>query len=427
MCYPIFVTAVRFPDNFLWGAATSAHQVEGNNIHSDWWAWEQAYAGKEHGPLEASGVACDSYNRYEEDFKIAKALNHNTHRLSIEWARIEPEEGKFDLDEIEHYRKVLQSVKNNGMKTFVTLWHFTLPNWLRGEKGIGNIHTPYYFARYVKLIVETLDTDIDFYVTLNEPIVYATLRHILKWWVPNINSNYFYFMDSWLGMVRMHKTAYKAIKEINPNAQVGIVENLMDIEPTSNNIFDKAICEVRKWYQYKAFLEAVKNHTDFIGINYYFHEWFGVAKFFERFSQLAFGNFGERQSDTSDWGWLIYPKGLYNVVKDISNRYKKPIYITENGLANADDSKREKFIVGHLAWLNKAISEGCDVRGYMHWSLIDNFEWAEGFKWRFGLVEVDRNNNLQRNVRPSAYSYAKICKDNMILEENLQKHGFNNI
>lgn len=403
-----------FPKNFLFGAATSSYQVEGNNTNSDWWAWEEEFAGKEKGPYEKSGIACDSYNRFEEDFKLAKELNQSIQRISLEWSRIEPEEGKFSEEAIEHYGKVLDSIRNNGMKTFVTLWHFSNPKWFRDKKGWGNLKAPFYFARYSELVAQRLGDKIDYFATLNEPVVYITLRHLLKRWMPQKSTSILDFFDGWIGLVRGHFAAYKAIKKVNENFEVGIVENVMYMEPFKKTFVNRLICAIRKRLQFKIFLSIVAKKSDFIGVNYYFHDVVTLRGIFIDSRSI------ETASEKSDWGWEICPQGLYFVLKEVA-AFGKPVFVTENGLADAQDEKRESFIVRHLYWMHKAITEGCDVRGYMHWSLLDNFEWAEGYKWKFGLIEVDRERNLERRIRSSALSYADICKKGEISNELLRK------
>ncbi|MEK7595317.1 MAG: glycoside hydrolase family 1 protein [Patescibacteria group bacterium] len=406
--------SLKFPDNFLFGAATSSYQVEGNNVNSDWWVWEETHAGLKGGPKEKSGIACDSYNRYEEDFELAKNMNHTVQRVSIEWSRIEPEEGVFNEAEIEHYAKVLDAIRSRGMKTFVTLWHFTNPKWFRDNKGWGNLKAPHYFARYSKYIAQKLGDKIDYFSTLNEPVVYITLRHLLRTWMPQKHTSILDFFDGWIGLLRGHFASYKAIKSVNENYIVGIVENVMCIEPYEETFLNRLICRIRKYLQYEIFLTLVARKTDFFGVNYYFHDVVTPQDIFINQRSI------ETATERNDWGWEIYPEGIYHVVKEVA-KFKKPIYITENGLADAKDEKREGFIVRHLYWVHKAISEGCDIRGYMHWSLLDNFEWAEGYRWKFGLIEVDRN-TLERKVRPSAKTYAEICKTNEVLDELVDKY-----
>lgn len=408
---------VSFPEKFLWGAATSSYQIEGNNIYSDWWYWEQHYVGiDEKSPKEKSGIACDSYNRYEQDLDLAKILNHNAHRLSIEWARIEPEEGKFDMKEVEHYRNVLKAVKSRGMSTFVTLWHFTLPMWVRHKGGWKHPKTPHYFARYARLIAKELGGQIDFFTTLNEPIVYLAMRHVEGYWAQGDLQGASQFARGWIGLLRGHIDAYKSIKKINKSYKVGIVENVMYLEPAVHSLWNRLVCEIRKILQYRVFFTLIGGKFDFIGINYYFHDVVGPFDFLPKENNLSVG------VERSDWGWEIYPKGIYEAVKFMS-AFKKPMYITENGLADEKDEKRASFIVRHLWYLHKAIEDGYDVRGYFHWALLDNFEWAQGYSKKFGLIEVQRYNFLTRFIRPSAYVYGQICRDNEISEGLMKEYS----
>ena len=398
------MSEIKFPKNFLWGAGTSSHQVEGGNVN-DWSKWEKGNAEglakksetywqpwqKEKFPemLQSrnyiSGRACDHYHRFKEDFDIAKELNHNAHRFSIEWSRIEPKEGFIDEKEIEHYRQVLIALKERNIEPFVTLYHWTLPNWLAEKGGWLNPKTPYYFDRYVKIISENLFDYVNFWITLNEPSLYASNSYLKGNWPPEKKSIFKYFrvVNS---LVKAHKLAYRALHLIDLECKVGIAKN---------NIYFENIPFINYFWN-KYFLNKIKNEQDFIGLNHYFH-------------QTLFGN---KNESVSDMGWGIYPEGIYRVLKELK-KYNKPIYITENGLADKDDQKREKFIKDYLIWIYKAIEEGVDVRGYLHWSLLDNFEWDKGFWPRFGLVEVDFK-TFERKIRPSAYKYAKICKNNKL-------------
>jgi len=387
----------EFPKGFYWGAATSAHQVEGDN-YNDWVIWEKENAerlackSKKYLPENyISGVACNHYNRYEEDFDIAKNLGHNAHRFSIEWSRIEPEEGKFDEKEIAHYQKVIGALRQRGLEPFVTLYHWTLPVWLAKKGGWLNKDAPKYFERYAKKLVSNLSKfnfdswGVRFWITLNEPNVYTSNSFLKGNWPPQ-QKNIFKYFKVLRRLAEAHKRAYGAIKEIDAAAQIGI---------TKNNIYFENIPLADYFWNHK-FLRQIKNHQDFIGLNYYFH------------ARL----FGNENKSVTDMGWEIYPEGIYYLLKDLK-KYNLPIYITENGLADAKDEKREKFIKEHLHWTHKAIQEGVSVRGYFYWSLLDNFEWDKGFWPRFGLVEIDYK-TMERKIRPSAYEYAKICKSNSL-------------
>jgi len=368
---------LKFPKNFYWGTATSAYQVEGG-IRNDW---------SEAGGKFDAGIACDHYNRYEEDFDLAEQMNNNAHRFSIEWARIEPEEGRFNLKEIEHYRKVIKALRIRAMEPFITLYHWTTPIWFAKKGGWLNKKAIDYFTRYVKFVVENLP-DVKFWIVLNEPMVYISHSFIKGEW-PLFKKNWFKAQKVLKQLVKVHKKAYKIIHEISPDSQVGIAK--------MNIYFQGILKPIGEYSWNKKFLKAIKNYQDFVGLNYYFSRaWFG-------------GFLGEQKTDL---GWGIYPKGIYYVLKDLK-KYNKSIYITENGLADANDSRREDFIIQHLKWVHRAIKEEIDVRGYFHWSLIDNFEWDSRFEPRFGLIEIDYK-TLKRIPRPSSKVYAEICKNNAI-------------
>jgi len=374
----------QFPKNFYWGTATSAYQVEGG-IRNDW-----SLAGEKYN----AGIACDHYHRYEEDFDLARKMNNNAHRFSIEWARIEPVEGKFNQAEIEHYRQVIVALKKRNLEPFVTLWHFTLPDWFAKKGGWLDLGAPQYFQRYAERMVNEFKDLVKFWITMNEPDIYLAHSYLRGYWPPFSKS--FFRTQQILGtLVNTHKNIHRAVHKISPDSFVGITKFNTQFKGVLNFFSD--------YYWNHQILQAIKDHKrffDFIGLDYYIsHSLFEILKITKR--------------EKTDMGWEIRPEGIYNVLKDLE-RYKKPIYITENGLADAKDTKRAKFIIDHLKWIRKAIEEGIDVRGYFHWSLIDNFEWDKGFEPRFGLVEVDYKNNLKRIPRPSSKVYAEICKNSAI-------------
>ncbi len=376
----------QFPKGFLWGAATSAYQVEGG-IKNDW---------SEAGEKFDAGKACDHYNRFEEDFNIVKSLGHNAHRFSIEWSRIEPEEGKWDEKEIEHYRNVIKALRNRGIEPFVTLWHWPIPLWLRNKGGAKLKKIPLYFSRYAEKIVSEFKNNVIFWITLNEPEIYATNSYLKGVWPPQKKNPISYFLII-RNLIKAHREAYKMIKKIQPNARIGIAKNNIYFEAYQNKIVNRILKKFIDWWWNFYFLNQIKNYQDFIGLNHYFH------------NRINYGFNKNENLKVSDMGWELYPEGIYHVLKDLK-RYKKPIYITENGLADANDEKREKFIKGHLYWMAKAIQDGVDVRGYFYWSLLDNFEWDSGFWPRFGLVEIDYK-IMERKIRKSALEYKKIIEN----------------
>ncbi len=397
----------KFPEGFLWGAATSAHQVEGNN-HNDWTEWEKENAerlSKESGGKYLpenyiSGRACDHYNRYEEDFDIAKEIGHNAHRFSIEWSRIEPEEGKFNQVEIEHYRKVIGALKERGMESFVTLWHWTMPVWFIEKGAFEKQKNIKYFVRFCETVAKEFKNEVKFWIILNEPEIYAGHSYLKAIWPPQ-NKNLTSYLLVIRNLIRAHRESYKIIKKIKPNAQIGIAKNNIYFEAHKNKIHNLILKKIIDWWWNFYFLNRIKNYQDFIGLNHYFHNMIKNFKF----------NQNENKK-VSDMGWELYPEAIYHVLKCL-RKYNKPIYITENGLADAKDENREWFIKESLQNIHKVISEGVDVRGYFYWSLLDNFEWDKGFWPRFGLIEVDYE-TLERKPRPSSYVYAKIAKSNAI-------------
>lgn len=379
---------LKFPHGFLWGAATSSYQVEGRIENNDW-----AQAARD-GRVPMTGRACDQYNRYEEDFDIARELGQNAHRFSIEWARVEPEEGRFDEGAIEHYRKVLQALRARGLEPLVTLWHWTLPLWFVRRGGWLAKDSHKVFARYTAKVAGEYQGLVRFWITINEPMVYANGGFLKGHWPP-FKKNIFGFLKVVDNLAMSHNLAYKKIKSVQPSAQIGIAKHQINFE-ANNNPAHRLLAKFLIWFWNHRFLAKISHSQDFIGVNYYFHRKFG----------------DKNQYEKSDLGWDIYPRGIYNILTELK-KYHKPIYITENGLADATDTKRAKYIRDHLSWVGRAIHDGVDVRGYFYWSLLDNFEWAHGFEPRFGLVEMNYD-TMERKIRPSAYEYKKICENNKL-------------
>ncbi|MDP3056935.1 MAG: glycoside hydrolase family 1 protein [bacterium] len=388
---------LKFPSGFLWGSAVSSYQVEGGIENCD---WSRDYP---------AGRACDYYNQYERYFDMAKELNQNIHRMSLEWSRIEPEEGKFDKEAIGHYRKILLALKARGMKSMVTIWHWTNPVWFSAKGGWENPKSSEDFTRFVKFAVSELGGNVDLWITLNEPMVNVSEGY-LRGNHPPFKKNIFAAAKVYLNFKAAHRKTYGIIHDLDQKARVGIAYNSAYVKPANkNSIMEKIGVFVWDHIRNHMFLDEIKKESDFIGLNYYFLDTIRFDPL--KFPFLAIDN---RTEDGSDMGWEIYPEGIYHVLKDLKKRYNKPVYITENGIADAQDKKRAKYIVDHLNWTYKAISEGVDVGGYFYWSLLDNFEWTYGFSKRFGLIEIDFN-TLEAKIRPSAYEYAKICKNNFLM------------
>ncbi len=418
---------LKFPKGFLWGAAVSAHQVEGANLN-DWSEWEKKNAKRlareaktKWAPWQQerfpemfdpknyiSGKACDHYNRYEEDFGIAQSLGFNAFRISIEWSRIEPEEGKFDEREVRHYRKVIKAIRVRGMEPFVTLWHWTLPVWLANQGGITCRKFPYFFSRYSSEIVKKFKL-VSYWITFNEPTSVIGASYLSGQWPPQKKS-IFSGLRAYKILSKAHREAYDEIHKISSSAKVGFSNILRYQEPDNkNSLVDQLATKILNYFTNEKFFRLTKNKNDFISIQFYFHDKVKISWRF--FKKRTFIKIPQKDNENiTDLGWEIYPKGIYYLLLR-QKKYNLPVYILENGLADAEDKKRKRFIKEHLRWVHKAIQEGVDVRGYFHWSLLDNFEWDKGFWPRFGLVEVDYK-TLKRKIRPSAQEYAKICKGN---------------
>ncbi len=379
----------KFPNGFLWGASTASFQVEGGIENNDW-----AEASRE-GRVPKAGQGADQYRLYEKDFDLAKNMGHNAHRLSLEWSRIEPEEGQFSIEAFHHYRAVLTALRERSIRPFVTIWHFTLPLWFSKKGGFLNPEAPEIFARYAKKVVEELGEEALYWLTINEPMVYSSNGYLRGTWPP-FKKNPFKFWRVVNNLILAHRLAYKEMKSVHSRLQIGIAKNNMDFKANWNplNVF---LAKISRAIWNKKFLEATQNELDFIGINYYFQKIFGLAYVGAR----------------TDMSWPITPDGLVSVLLEAS-KYGKPIYVTENGLADSSDKLRTDFIKNHLEAVWNAIQKGVDIKGYLYWSLIDNYEWAEGFGPRFGLAEVNYE-TLERIPRPSSEFYTKIIKENAII------------
>lgn len=415
----------KFPDDFYWGTASSAYQVEGNN-HNDisewelkhaprlanqaensksrWSAWQKEKFPEMFDPKNyISGLACDHYHRFEDDFDLAQKLHNNALRLSLEWARIEPAPGKFDQNEINHYKKVVLALKNRGLEPFVTLWHFTSPSWLYNSKAKGgwdNDTTTDYFLRYVQKMAEVFQNEVKFWIILNEPEVYSAGVYLTNLYPPRgINPIKFWLMFH--RFITTHQKAYHVIKTIIPHAQIGIAKSYWYFEPAKNNWLDNFLARIANYLWNHYFLDKINKELDFVGANVY------------DYIDIGFGHVRRARSEhLSDMGFPQYPRSIYHVLID-AKRFHKPIYVTENGISDATDRIRPWFLREYLKNVAEAVKDGADVRGYFHWSLTDNFEWNKGFWPRLGLFAMDYK-TMTRTPRSSSKIYAKICQDNAI-------------
>ena len=417
-----------FPKNFLWGAATSSHQVEGGNTNNNWYAWE--VGGNCHSGHSA-GPACDWWGgRWREDFDRAAEAGQNAHRFSIEWSRIEPSEGRWDESALDRYRDMARGLRERGMEPMVTLHHFTDPLWLYEQGGWEHDRTEA-FTAYVEKVVVALKEYVSLWVTFNEPNTYTVLGYLFGDFPPGKNSIPA-ASRVMTNIVRAHASAYRTIHRIQPSAMVGMAHHYRGMVPARawlppdrwiaryqsnalNLAFPRAVTTGKLHLPVgRVNIPAAKGTQDFLGLSYYTEEL--VA-----FSPFAFADFFARryfrpEADLSTTGFLaLEPDGFFRALR-WARSFGLPIYVTENGFEDADDRLRPRYLVEHIRRLWRAVNHNWDIRGYFHWSLIDNFEWERGWTQRFGLWALDEATQARRK-RPSADLYAEICTQNALTSE----------
>jgi len=399
-----------FPKEFLWGAATSSHQVEGANTNNDWWYCEQQ--GKF---IEPSGKACNHYELFEDDFNLASELSHNAHRFSIEWSRVEPEENKFSEKEIAHYKKVIDALLKRNIEPIVTLHHFTNPLWLFKKGGWLNKYIATYFEKYTEKIVSSLGGSVKYWITINEPMVYVHASYITGAW-PAGEKSLLKANRVKDNLIIAHKKAYDKIHQIYKNMNydkpmVSIAKQFQLFQACPNNfsLLNKTAALLRNKFFNFDFMDQIKNHLDFIGLNYYTRNFvkFSLPNIKECFGTHC-NTMHNHAANKNSLGWEIYPEGIIESLRALK-KFNLPILITENGICTQDDNQRWDFIFQHLKQIEKALNLDIPVIGYLYWSLIDNFEWDKGFSPRFGLAEIDYS-SLKRTARESTRKYANFIK-----------------
>lgn len=406
-----------FPKKFLWGAATAAHQVEGGT-HNQWTVWElenaksKAAQAKFHwGDLEAwedvrreaenpqnyvSGKGADHYNLYSDDFDLLKKMNMNAFRFSVEWSRVEPTEGAWNVEAITHYKKYVAELKKRNIEPVLTLFHFTLPVWFVEKGGFEKRKNVQYFVRFADKILQELGTDIRFIITINEPEVYAYESYHLGNWPPNKTSK----MDVWRifnNLARAHNQVADLAHSLSRRYKVSVAKNSNYFYAGDNAALSRKYTDIAQYFQDDYFLKKVVKKCDFLGVNYYFSN---------RVYGYRVHNPDEKESDL---GWDLSPATIQFALERLNDKYHLPILITENGLADAKDTYRQWWITQTIMAMQKAMENGVTLIGYLHWSLLDNFEWDKGFWPRFGLAEVDYKTK-KRNLRPSAVWFGKVIK-----------------
>ncbi len=409
--------ATSFPKKFLWGASSSAHQVEGGT-HNQWTAWELenaaslAVAARYHfgdvvgfkqfekqakNPANyVSGKAVDHYNRYETDFDLLKKMNMNAWRFSIEWSRVEPEKDAWNSAAIDHYRSYLLALKKREITPIVTLFHFTLPEWFSAKGGFEKRANIKYFERFVAKIVDELGAHFRYVITINEPQVYAFESYSKGNWPPAHVSKR-EALKVLGNCIRAHNRVAKAIKQSSRKFQISMAYNIAHVYAGDDARLSEMSAHIVDFANNHYILKRTIKSCDFIGLNYYFSD---------RIYGYRTHNPNEYQSDL---GWDMQPSDIRRVIEELHDRYNKPVFVTENGLADANDSRRQWWLKQTLEALSQAIKGGVPVIGYLHWSLTDNFEWDKGRWPRFGLFAVNYA-TMERTPRPSAVALAKILR-----------------
>ena len=413
---------MKLPENFLIGAATAAHQVEGNNIHSDLWAMEHM---KHTSFIEPSLDAVDHYNRYEKDIKLMADAGLNAYRFSIEWARIEPEEGHFDSEAVDHYKAVIACCKKYGIEPFVTLHHFSSPKWLISKGGWEASTTPEDFAHYVRFIIGELGSELHYICTINEANmgiqvaaiaerykrqmmaqmqaaqsggnsadgsvqVGINLQKMMEGQKAAAAENLEVFgvekVENFTSMrtregdlliLKAHELAKKEIKALYPDIKVGLTLSLHDIQPQEDGM-ERA---KKEWdEEFMHYLPYIKD-DDFLGVQNYTRSLIGAD------GQLP----NPDGAELTQMNYEFYPEALEHVLRKVAKEFHGDLYVTENGIATADDTRRVAFIDTALKGIVSCINDGLPVKSYFHWSLLDNFEWQKGYSMTFGLIAVDRS------------------------------------
>jgi beta-glucosidase len=386
---------MNFPEGFVWGTATSAHQTEGNNVNSDWWHLEHSLDTP---CAESSGDACDSYHRYEDDVAIVSGLGLNSYRFSIEWCRLEPAPGEFSRAERDHYRRMIDCVKAAGLAPNITLQHFTLPRWFHEAGGWASSEAADRFARYCEFVLPLLE-GVEYVCTINEPNIASSFSNIGRAGAaqgaglpdPNIGVS-----D---GLIRAHHAGRQVLKSV-PGVKTGWSVATQVFTPLEGA---ESVARDYAYERETRFLIAAQED-----------DWLGV----QAYTRTLIGPDGPlavpENTETTLMGWEYWPQAAEAGIREAARHAPGvPLLVTENGIATNEDSRRIDYVREALHGVSAAINSGIDVRGYYYWSLLDNFEWAAGYAPAFGLVTVDRE-NFQRKLKPSARWFGSVATSNAL-------------
>lgn len=379
-----------FPGEFLWGTATSAYQIEGDNTNSDWWSYERAHDTR---AVEPCGDACDSWHRYDEDLDLVQSLGLNAFRFSIEWARVEPSRGTISTEVLDHYRAVIEGCLSRDIVPVVTLHHFTLPQWVADAGGFESPDIVSWMANYSRVVSQALGDGIGVACTINEPNIVTLFGYLNGLFPPQVTS--------WVRFVRANETMREChaamrdvLKEGPGDFPVGLPLSMQEYQALPG--FEHQMESFRAEMEDK-YLDAVRE-DDYVGVQCYTKLLIG-----------ADGAVTHPDGETTDMGYLYWPQCVEYTVRRAIDLAGVPVIVTENGIGTADDRQRIRYVGDALEGLRALLDDGLDVRGYFQWSLLDNFEWALGYRPKFGIVEVDRT-TFARTPKPSADWYARATR-----------------
>jgi beta-glucosidase len=430
--------AFSLPRTILLGTATASLQIEGGDKNNSWYDWSSRGNTTRDGKSSLAGNG--HWRRMKEDVALMKRMNTRIYRMSVEWARIEPEKGVFDEKALRHYEREIEMLQKAGIKVMLTAHHFSNPLWFEKNGGWENPESADDFASFVTVIAERFAPLVSDWCTINEPNIYLMMGWFSGDWPPGKKGSITGYIRAAKNMIRAHRLSYAAIHMERAaqgfkDTRVGMALHLRYMVPSTKSLLDrfavriaerlfhglfvKGMVEGRRIFPL-SFLPSFRKGTfaDFFGINYYTRD---LVSFMPDPAKMFVSVKVEDGAPKNDLGWEIYPEGLYHLAKRYYARYRLPICITENGIADAKDGKRARFIYDHLYQLKRLCDEGVPVLCYCHWTNMDNFEWAEGYTARFGLVSIDYK-SMKRTIRTSGRFYAEICRDNGITAAMIRKY-----
>jgi beta-glucosidase len=387
----------EFPAGFVWGVATAAHQIEGANVNNDWWAWEHAPGS---GTAEPSGDACDSFHRWNEDVDLVAGMGVGAYRFSLEWSRIEPEEGEFSLAALDHYLRICVACHERGVTPVVTFHHFTTPRWLSARGGWEAADAPDCFARFVARAAAHLGAVIGWACTINEPNVIGVMGYTQGEFPPGVKGDLRRHLAVNEAMVRAHRLGVDALRSGPGSFPVGLTLSMAELKADDGG---ETVRDAAEEILENVFLRATAG-DDFVGVQCY--------------TRIHFGPGGQAEDDPSvpktQMGYEYWPQAVDYTVRRAAAYTGIPVVVTENGIATDVDGERIAFVSEALRGVRRCLDDGVDVRGYFVWTLLDNFEWAHGYGPKFGLHAVDRE-TFERRAKPCAAWFGAVARANALL------------